>query len=122
MTQMYFIIGGGFGLYNPAVKEKGTHTNNNPFVIMKRHSIFGDYQLMFDLYPMMQFSPFGHSNITPKSVIAKLGEDAEVDVHNVMCLEGEIFENLCDLYPDSKQTIAHASLKKRKLFMDKLEE
>jgi hypothetical protein len=38
-----------------------------------------------------------------------------------MCLEDEKFEELCELYEDSKTTIAHNGLQKRKLFMEVLE-
>ena len=121
MTQMYFILEGGFGCYNPYTKQKGNHENNNPFVIMKRHSIFGDYQLAFDLYPMMEFSPYSVSNDTPKEVVSQLGEDAEVTTFNVMCLEDEKFQELCELYEESAKTIQYNGLQKRKVFMDKLE-
>ena len=105
MTQMYFILEGGFGLYNPAIKQKGTHENNNPFVVMKRNSIYGDYQLAFDLYPMMEFSPYVMNNETPQEVASQLGEDAELTTFNVMCLDGEKFLELCELYEESFKTI-----------------
>ena len=88
---------------------------------MKRFSVFGEYQLVFDLYPMCEFSPYIPSYNTSEEVVNQLGEDAEVKTFNVMCLEDEKFEELCELYEDSKTTIAHNGLQKRKLFMEVLE-
>jgi hypothetical protein len=49
------------------VKSKGQHENNNPFVVLKRFSVFGEYQLVFDLYPMCEFSPYVPSyNASPE--------------------------------------------------------
>ena len=78
--------------------------------------------MVFDLYPMVEFCPFVPQSNTPDEVIEKLGDDANVSVFNVMCLDDEHFEELCDLYPDSKETIALFGMNKRKVFMEKLEE
>lgn len=37
-----------------------------------------------------------------------------------MCLDGDKFEELCDLYPESRELIAKRGLIKRKLFVDNL--
>lgn len=49
---------GGFALYNPSVKVKGLTEVKEPVVLMPRNTVFGDYQLLFDLYPRMEFSPY----------------------------------------------------------------
>ena len=69
MTQLYFIISGGFALYYPKIKEKGEHENNNPFLIMKRYNVYGDYQMIHSLYPMVEFCPYCPDNNTPEVVI-----------------------------------------------------
>lgn len=66
---------------------------------MPRYAVFGDYQLLFDLYPRMEFCPYMISRSTPPAVLEDLGEEAEVEEHSVMCLEGDVFTDLCELYP-----------------------
>ena len=85
---------------------------------MPRHAVFGDYQLLFDLYPRMEFCPFIPNRTTPPHFLEDLGEDAEVDEFSVMCLEGDVFMDLCELYPQTASSLKIQSLKKRKLFMN----
>ena len=47
-----------------------------------------------------------------------LGADAQVDEKRVMCLDSEVFQDLCDLYPQTKETLKILGLKKRRLFME----
>jgi len=49
---------GGFCLYNTDIKAKGQVRVNEPAVLLPRHQIYGDYELIFDLYPRMEFSPY----------------------------------------------------------------
>ena len=69
MNQIYFIIEGSFAVYNPSAKRKGMIENNVPFTIFKRHYVFGDYQLVFDLFPMCEFSPYVPNHNTPPHII-----------------------------------------------------
>ena len=34
-----------------------------------------------------------------------LGKDAHVEEYRVMCLEGDVFENLCSLYPQTAESL-----------------
>ena len=43
VRELYFIQEGSVGLYDKAVNE------NPPFLILPKHSVFGDYQILFDL-------------------------------------------------------------------------
>lgn len=117
LEQVYFITEGGFGLYNPKLHYSSPRTEKTPFVIIKPFSVFGDFQLIQDTEPGWDFSPYVPNNKTPLSVLNELGPDAEVDVFNIMALDGDKFEELCDLYPDSRQTILKNALGRRKLFM-----
>ena len=58
MMEMFFTMEGSFALYHPTLKIKGEQENSQPAVVMPRHAVFGDYQLLFDLYPRMEFCPF----------------------------------------------------------------
>ena len=66
---------------------------------MPRYSVFGEYQLLFDLYPRMEFCPYVPNKWISRETIKELGPDINVDEFVVMCLSKEDFEELCDLYP-----------------------
>jgi len=99
MIELFFIIEGTFGLYHPTLKGKGKHEVEQPAILMPRHGVFGDYQLLFDLYPRMEFCPYVPGRTTSPENFADLGEDAFVDDLRVMCLAGDVFLDLCNLYP-----------------------
>lgn len=85
---------------------------------MPRHAVFGDYQLLFDLYPLMEFCPFVAGRSTSPETLEDLGEDAAVDEYRVMCLAEDVFLNLCDLYPKTKESLKILGLKKRRMFIN----
>jgi len=51
-------------------------------------------------------------------VFEDLGPDAQVDEKRVMCLDADVFNDLCNLYPQTKETLKILGLKKRRLFME----
>ena len=56
MTELCFITEGVFGLYN---KKKRNPTDPlPPFVVLPRYSIYGDYQILHDLYPTMDLRTY----------------------------------------------------------------
>lgn len=85
---------------------------------MPRYSVFGEYQLLFDLYPRMEFCPFVPGKTTSRETLEELGADGDVEEFRVMCLSSDDFEELCDLYPGTAESLKIQGLKKRKLFMD----
>ena len=46
MEELCFILEGAFGLYHPNNRTK--RKDIEPAVILKKASVFGDYQLLFD--------------------------------------------------------------------------
>ena len=117
MIEIFFTMEGSFALYHPTLKVKGKHEIEQPAILMPRHAVFGEYQLLFDLYPRIEFCPFVPNNKTPAEDIKQLGSDAYVDEYRVMCLDGEVFLNLCNLYPQTAESLKIQGLKKRKMFM-----
>ena len=99
VEQIYFTMEGAFSLFHPKLKIKGKPEIEEPAVLMPRHAVFGDYQLLFDLYPRMEFCPYRVGRTTTVAMLESLGEDANVDEYRVMCLDAEVFSNLCRLYP-----------------------
>ena len=58
MQELFFITKGVFGLYNH-IKERQV-TQLPPFIVLSSCSVFGDYQILFDLYPNMDFKTYVH--------------------------------------------------------------
>ena len=119
MTELYFICEGSFGIYHPTLKIKGGSPDlDQPAVLLPRHTVFGDYQILFDTYPRMELSPFFIRKKTSEQIIYELGIEAEVEELGVMCLKSETLNELCDLYPQTAETLKIEGLRKRKLFLD----
>ncbi len=66
----------------------------------------------------MEFCPFFVSKKTSEETIEELGIDAAVEELRVMCLDGDVFLDLCNLYPQTSETLKIQGLKKRRLFME----
>jgi len=66
MTELFFTIEGTFGLYHPKLKPiKNKKDLEQPAVLIPRHAVFGDYQLLLDSYPCVEKSPFIPNGDTP---------------------------------------------------------
>lgn len=55
--------------------------------------------------------------MTRPEIQEELGEDGYVDEFRIMCLDGEVFNDLCELYPQTAESLKIQGLKKRKMFM-----
>ena len=119
VMEIYFTLEGAFGIFNPKLKPwKGQpQADEQPAVLLPRHTVFGDYQLLFDLYPRMEFCPFSPGQCTSKANMKELGADGKVSEWRAMCLAAEDFEELCELYPDTAESLKVQGLMKRKMFM-----
>ena len=53
-----------------------------------------------------------------QDVVEQLGEDLHVEEHRVMCLQADKFKDLCELYPQTAQSLQIQGLKKRNLFIN----
>ena len=122
LEYMYFTIVGAFGIFHPNLKVKGRAAMETPAVALARSSVFGDYQLLFDLYPRVELAPFTMNKSISKLVRQQLGEDLLVEEYGVMCIVAETFMKLCELYPESAEVLKVKSLKKRLLFMQCLKQ
>ena len=58
MTELYFICEGIFGLYSCKFKQK-THCLP-AFVVLPKYRIFGDYQILYDVFPTFDFGTYKH--------------------------------------------------------------
>ena len=53
----------------------------------------------------MEFCPFIPGNTTSRETLEEIGIDSNVDEFRVMCLKSEDFEELCDLYPGTAESL-----------------
>ena len=118
MMELFFTMEGAFGLYHPTLKIKGKAQIDQPALLMVRYGVFGDYQLLFDLYPRIELCPYVPSRDTDPEVLKSIGEDAEIEEFRVMCLAEDEFHDLCELYPMTRESLKIQGLKKRKMFMN----
>ena len=94
MTELCFILEGVFGLYHPngrICKQKDLE----PAIILKKSSVFGDYQLLFDLNTYMEMCPYVPGRYTSEKIKDLLEFDCETQDYRLMCLKKEDFEELC---------------------------
>ena len=56
MDELFFILEGGFGLHNPLKNDPRRPLP--PFIVMGSNITYGDYQILFDLYPNMDFKTY----------------------------------------------------------------
>lgn len=56
MTELCFITAGTFGLYNK--RQRNPTDPLPPFVVLPRYTVYGDFQIMYDLYPTMDFRTY----------------------------------------------------------------
>ena len=102
MEELCFILEGAFGLYHPngrIFKQKGLE----PAVILKQSSVFGDYQLLFDLNTCMEMCPYVPGRYTSQKICEILEFDCEMQDYRLMCLRNTDFKELCELYPDTAE-------------------
>ena len=93
MTELYFVQEGCFGLYNK--KQKNPTDPLPPFIILPKFSIYGDYQILHDLYPTIDMRTYVYDH-RHEDVLDKLSkEDIIVDEYVVMCLDDERLLDLC---------------------------
>jgi len=72
LEEMIFITRGSLGLYNTLTDQKwpGIQVREQtPFTIMPAGSIWGDYQLLFDLNPVVEVRPFIPNNGTTEFIL-----------------------------------------------------
>ena len=104
--KIYFLTEGKLDLH--------THMNKVKFLELKPNSVFGDYGLLFNL----------RSNVTWKTPDIKMDQsylelaegwakDSEATLTNFMCVDGDIFNNLCELYPNTAQIVRDIAIEKR---------
>ena len=72
---------------------------------MPQYSFFGDYHILKGLKPNILFKTMPcHSQLPEQDNL-------------FMCVSKEAFNNLCDLFPQTKQNLIRKSLDRRKRFM-----
>ena len=81
------------------------------FMQLPAHSLFNDYQLLFDLKSNITFKSFTPMFQNEKQML--LAENQT----RTMNLDGEKFQSLLELYPETAKNLKLRSLEKRSIFM-----
>eukprot|EP00347_Sterkiella_histriomuscorum_P018484 403345342 len=95
--ELYFIREGQVSLYNRYL--------NKDFILLPQYSVFGDYQIFYDL----------KSNINFKT--KSKGENVRF-----MCVAKKVFLNLCDLFPITAENLRVQGLRRRAFFTKAMEQ
>ena len=117
MGYFFFITQGLFALTNKI--KINPSKPYRPFLLLPRHTVYGDYQILFDLYPNCDFRTYVPDPKFPeeRSAYAHLqlpDEDLEPEGEYVlMQVEASILKNLCELYPETSDNLRYRSLDRR---------
>ena len=76
MKELCFIMEGAFGIYHPNIRIP-KQNELEPAVIVKKSSVFGDYQLLFDLKSNMELTPYVPRRNTSQCIKDLLEFDTE---------------------------------------------
>ena len=111
MTELYFVCEGTFGLYN-SHHSKATQ-RLPPFMVLPKYRIYGDYQILHDLLPNVDFRTYQYDfrDSHVNQLLDK--EDVQVETYVVMCLDGDKLLDLCELYPMTATSLKYRALDRR---------
>ena len=118
IDELFFVMQGSFGLYTKYA-FRDLRYSLPPFCMMRRHTTYGDYQILFDLYPNMDLKTVPSANIKNAEVEAYMqhSDDLDQDEYHVMVLHAEILRNLCYLYPRTCKSLKYRAIDRRNFFM-----
>ena len=122
VENLMFIMQGVFALTNK-VKINPT-TYHRPFMLLARNSIFGDYQILFDLYINFDFRTYvtipAEEALIEGLVQQKIVQEEdieEVGEYVTMVLEADKLKELCELYPETESNLKWRSLDRRNYYL-----
>ena len=121
MDDLLFITQGIFALTNK-VKINPTKPYR-PFLLLPRDTIYGDYQILFDLYLHFDFRTYVEIPDEEELFAHLPEEDTQKDPgeYVYMFVPADIFRDLCELYPATEKTLKYKSLDRRHYFMQCLD-
>jgi hypothetical protein len=99
--ELVFIREGAVGIYD--VKGKG------PYVILPKHSFFGDYQMLFELKSVYNYKTYVKYDRT----LSPCQNEAQQATTVFMCLNKNVFKDLCELYPKTADNLKLRGLERR---------
>ena len=111
LNEMCFIMEGPFGLYS-TVQRDPTRLQP-PFVVLQRHTVYGDYQILLDLKPNMVLRTLVHDNRLEHIMSQIPKEDLTCEEYVVMCLDAEKLQDLAELYPATADSLKYRGLERR---------
>jgi len=115
MTEVYFVTDGCFGLFNKKMKTPSEPLS--PFLVLPRHTVYGDYQILYDLHPTMDLRTISNFIFLENTTHKIKKEDQDCNEFVVMCLDAEKLRKICELYPETAKSIKYRSLDRRAYFL-----
>ena len=111
MTEMFFIMQGGFGLYH--YQRYNPANPLPPFLVIGRNATYGDYSILFDLVSNMDFQTYVYDprHKVVEALLRK--EDWEAPEYVVMVLQADKLSSLCELYPRTALSLRTTALDRR---------
>ena len=119
MTELYFICEGTFGLFTSKYKEETKRLP--PFMVLPKYRIYGDYQILHDLFPNFDFATYMYDQRDNEVNERIAREDINVETYVVMCLDAEKLEDLCELYPMTAKSLKIRALDRREFFLKEMQ-
>ena len=105
MSDLFFCVAGGFGLFHKLARSDPRRPIP-PFCLIRSGKTYGDYQILFDLYPNFDFKTYvtdhRRTNIEKKYLTER---DIESKEYVVMTMDAERLRDLCNLYPKTRLSL-----------------
>ena len=86
-----------------------------PFMALPPGKTFGDYQILFDLFPNFDFKTYVPQDETDRHSF----QDIE---YSVMCLSTKVMKHLCWLYPSTAMSLKYRALDRRNYFLKTMQD
>ena len=118
---MFFCVAGGFGLFHKLARDDPRRPIP-PFALIKSGKTYGDYQILFDLYPNFDFKTYvtDHRQTHVETHLTK--NDMESKEYVVMTLSAEVIRDLCNLYPRTRLSLEYRAIDRRNFFLKTMQE
>lgn len=116
---MYFIRQGLVEVFNNENDDLSLYQDKQskakPILYLPKYSYFGDYQILFNLKSNIVFKTL--NNIPSEKDVNSGFQDNNLPDIIFMCVEKNMLNKLCDLFPQTAENIKRRALERRKRFM-----
>ena len=121
VQDLFFCVRGGFGLFHKLAREDPRRPLP-PFALIASGKTYGDYQILFDLYPNFDFRTYvtDHRHASAEKYLTR--SDLESKQYIVMTFAADRFNRLCQLYPRTRLSLQYRAIDRRNFFLKVMQE